>query len=123
MTTDRPFPIRRGIGASVLRHEDPPLLTGQARYVADIHLDRQLAMVVVRSPVAHGILRGVDTTAARALAGVEGVFTAEDLVACLGDMPRIHPGCPSTRRCSLLAAAPGYWPGPVHGRATRGGIG
>ena len=91
MTTHRHPPVRGGIGASILRHEDPPLLTGQARYVADVGLPRQLSMVVVRSPVASGTLRGVDTSEAITLPGVEAVLTAEDLIASLGHMPHIPP--------------------------------
>ena len=83
--------IRGGIGDSVLRHEDPPLLTGQARYVADVALDRGLAMSVVRSPVAHGILIGVETAEARSLPGVEAVFSARDLIESLGRVPLIPP--------------------------------
>ena len=91
MTTDQRAPTRGGIGASVLRHEDPPLLCGRARYVADVSLPGQLAMVVVRSPVAHGTLRAVDTSDAVALPGVEAAFTAGDLVDSLGHVPRIPP--------------------------------
>ena len=91
MTTHRRTRTRGGIGASVLRHEDPPLLTGSARYIADVRLPGQLAMVVVRSPVAHGTLRAVDTSGAVALPGVEAAFTAKDLVDSLGCMPHIPP--------------------------------
>lgn len=91
MTTDQRAPTRGGIGVSVLRHEDPPLLTGRARYIADVHLPRQLAMVMVRSPVAYGTLRAVDTSEALALPGVEAVFAADDLIDSLGHMPRIPP--------------------------------
>lgn len=90
MTQDNPAD-RGGIGASVLRHEDPPLLTGRARYIADVNLPHQLAMVVVRSPVAAGRLRTVDTAGAKSLPGVEAVFTADDLIDSLGHMPRIPP--------------------------------
>ena len=91
MTARRQVSTRGGIGASVLRHEDPPLLTGKARYIADIHLDRQLTMSVVRSPVAHGTLYGMETSEARSLPGVEAVFTAEDMMDDLGHVPRIPP--------------------------------
>ena len=91
MTARRQVSTRGGIGASVLRHEDPPLLTGKARYIADIRLDRQLTMSVVRSPVAHGTLHGMETSEARSLPGVEAVFTAEDLIESLGHVPRIPP--------------------------------
>ena len=91
MTAIQRVSTRGGIGASVLRHEDPPLLTGQARYVADIQLDRQLTMSVVRSPVSHGVLLGVETSEATSLPGVEAVFTTDDLIETLGHVPRIPP--------------------------------
>ena len=80
-----------GIGASVPRHEDPPLLTGRARYVADVQLPGRLAMAVVRSPVAHGTVRRIDTAQAEELPGVEAVFTARHLAEELGRVPRIPP--------------------------------
>ena len=86
----RPAPAG-GIGSSVRRHEDPPLLAGRARYVADIRLPGMLTMVVVRAPVAHGTLRSIDCSEARRLPGVEAVFTAEELSESLGGVPRIPP--------------------------------
>jgi aerobic carbon-monoxide dehydrogenase large subunit len=68
-----------GIGQPVPRQEDPALLRGQGRYTDDISLPDQLHAVMVRSRVAHGTLRGVDATEARALPGVLGVYTAADL--------------------------------------------
>ena len=58
------------IGRSVPRREDPPLITGQGRFAADINFPGQWIMRVVRSPVAHGEIKGVDTSAALALPGV-----------------------------------------------------
>lgn len=86
----RPAPTG-GIGSSVRRHEDPPLLAGRARYVADIRLPGMLTMVVVRAPVAHGTLRSIDCSEARRLPGVEAVFTAEELSESLGAIPTIPP--------------------------------
>ena len=48
-------------------------------------------MSIVRSPVAHGTLAGVDTSEARALPGVAAVFTADDVAEDLGHVPRIPP--------------------------------
>lgn len=79
------------IGISVLRHEDPPLLTGQAHYVADIRLPGQLALAFVRSNVAHGELIDVDVSAAARLPGVEAIVTASDLTESFGEVPRIPP--------------------------------
>jgi carbon-monoxide dehydrogenase large subunit len=67
------------IGRSLPRLEDRPLLTGQGRFAADISFPGQLHMRVVRSPVAHGVLRGVDAAAALALPGVHAVWTAVEV--------------------------------------------
>ncbi len=44
-------------------------------------LARQAYAVIVRSRHAHGIIRGIDTDAARKMPGVLGVYTGADLVA------------------------------------------
>jgi aerobic carbon-monoxide dehydrogenase large subunit len=63
------------IGQSVLRPEDPPLLTGRGRFVADLSFPHQLHMRVVRSAHAHGRIRMIDTAAALAASGVVAVWT------------------------------------------------
>ncbi|MDE2004955.1 MAG: xanthine dehydrogenase family protein molybdopterin-binding subunit [Rhodospirillales bacterium] len=76
------------IGQPVSRKEDPTLLRGQGRYTDDIDLPGQLYAVMVRSGHAHGLIRGIDTEAARAIPGVRAIFTGADLVAAgLGPMP------------------------------------
>ena len=67
------------LGTRVLRTEDPRLLTGVARYTADLPFDGLLHAVFVRSEVAHGILRAIDTTEAATMPGVVAVWTADDL--------------------------------------------
>jgi carbon-monoxide dehydrogenase large subunit len=67
------------VGRSVLRLEDRPLLLGQGRFAADISFPGQWHMRVVRSPVAHGRLRGIGTKAALALPGVHAVITHADV--------------------------------------------
>jgi carbon-monoxide dehydrogenase large subunit/6-hydroxypseudooxynicotine dehydrogenase subunit gamma len=67
------------IGRSVLRLEDPPLVTGQGRFANDISFPNQVHMRVVRSPHAHGNILAIDTAAARALRGVVAVWTADDI--------------------------------------------
>ena len=68
-----------GIGQPVRRTEDPTLVRGQGRYTDDIDLPGQAHAVMVRSSVAHGIIRGIDTAAAKAMPGVKAVLTAADL--------------------------------------------
>jgi carbon-monoxide dehydrogenase large subunit len=72
---------RFAVGQPVSRKEDPVLLRGEGRYTDDLNLPGQLHAVIVRSRVAHGILRGIDSAAARAMPGVEAIYTAADLIA------------------------------------------
>jgi carbon-monoxide dehydrogenase large subunit len=70
-----------GIGQPVLRTEDPTLVRGEGRYTDDIGLAGQAYAVMVRSSVAHGVIRGIDTAAAKAMPGVLAIYTAADLTA------------------------------------------
>src|SRR5262249_48334600 len=69
----------KGFGASVKRKEDQALLTGQGRYVDDIHLPGLLEVAVLRSPHPHAGIRGIDARRALALPGVHAVVTHADL--------------------------------------------
>jgi aerobic carbon-monoxide dehydrogenase large subunit len=71
--------VKFGVGQPVSRIEDPTLLRGQGRYTDDINLPGQAYAVMVRSKVAHGILKGIDTTAAAAMPGVLAILTHKDL--------------------------------------------
>jgi aerobic carbon-monoxide dehydrogenase large subunit len=79
---------RYGSDDDVLRSEDIPLLTGAGRFTDDINISGQAYGAFVRSPVAHGVLRGVDGAAALDMPGVLAVITGADLKAAgLGDIP------------------------------------
>jgi carbon-monoxide dehydrogenase large subunit len=81
-------PDKFAVGQPVPRTEDPVLLRGEGRFTDDLNLPGQAYAVVARSPVAHGILRGVDTASARAMPGVLAVLTAADLAQTgIGPMP------------------------------------
>ena len=67
------------IGCSVARLEDGPLISGAGKFAADISFPNQLHMRVVRSTVAHGILRSVDVAAALRHQGVAAAWTASDV--------------------------------------------
>ena len=69
----------RYVGKPVLRKEDPELVSGQARYVDNMTLPGMIWMVVVRSPFAHASINTINTSAAKAMPGVVGVYTAADL--------------------------------------------
>lgn len=61
------------------RLEDPRFITGQGRYLGDVHFDGELWMVPVRSDVPHGALIEVDATEAESAPGVVAVFRFGDL--------------------------------------------
>jgi CO/xanthine dehydrogenase Mo-binding subunit len=67
------------VGRSVPRLEDRPLLTGKGKFAADVSFPGQWTMRVVRSPVAHGTIKSIDTSEALALPGVHAVWTAADV--------------------------------------------
>ena len=73
------------LGAPLQRREDPPLLTGQGQFAADINFPNQLHMRIVRSHMAHGKLVSIDAEAARAAPGVVAVWTRDDIT----DLPPI----------------------------------
>jgi carbon-monoxide dehydrogenase large subunit len=83
------------LGDRTRRLEDPRLITGRGRFTDDLELPGAAHVAFVRSPVAHGLLRGIVKDAALELDGVLGVLTAADLEALgVGDLAVnwIHPG-------------------------------
>src|SRR5436190_6843973 len=73
--------MKFGVGQPVPRMEDPTLLRGQGRYTDDINLSDQAYAVMVRSKIAHGILKGIDSTAASKMPGVLAILTYADIAA------------------------------------------
>jgi len=66
------------IGQPVPRSEDPKLVQGQGRYTDDVSLPNQAYAVILRSRHAHGAIRKLDTSAAKAMPGVLAVYTGSD---------------------------------------------
>ncbi len=83
------MPVEKyAIGQPVPRKEDPTLVTGKGRYSDNLSLPGQVYATMVRSPVAHGAILGIDTAEALAMPGVLAVLTGQDLIdAGLGLMP------------------------------------
>jgi aerobic carbon-monoxide dehydrogenase large subunit len=79
LTAERLSTEKFAIGQSVPRKEDPMLLRGRGHYTDDVSLPGQAFAVMVRSQNAHGVIRGIDTEAAKKMPGVLGVYTAADL--------------------------------------------
>ncbi|WP_316229529.1 xanthine dehydrogenase family protein molybdopterin-binding subunit [Bradyrhizobium sp. SZCCHNR1070] len=70
-----------GVGQPVRRKEDDTLVRGQGKYTDDVNLPGQVYAWIVRSSHAHGLIKGIDSTTARAMPGVLGIWTGADLAA------------------------------------------
>ena len=57
------------IGSPIERLEDLRFLTGRGQYTDDLTDEKMLHAVILRSSVAHGRIRSIDTVAARARYG------------------------------------------------------
>lgn len=95
--------MKFGVGQAVPRNEDPVLVRGEGRYTDDLALEGQLYAAFVRSPHAHGIIRGIDLSDAKAMKGVVAIYTGLDLeghgyglLRCQIDLPN-RDGTPMKR--------------------------
>ena len=77
--SDRWAVAKFSVGQPVRRTEDPKLVRGEGRYTDDEAVAGQAYAVMVRSRHAHGIIRGIESAAARAMPGVLAVYTGVDL--------------------------------------------
>ena len=75
----------RLIGSPVERVEDLRFLRGRGQFVDDVPRERVLHAAILRSSVAHGRIRSIDTGAARRRPGVRAVITSTEI----GDVPVI----------------------------------
>ena len=67
------------LGAPIKRVEDPKFITGNGRYLDDIHLQGMTHLAILRSPYAHANIRSIDPSAAKGMPGVLAVFTGADI--------------------------------------------
>ncbi len=70
-----------GIGHSIKRVEDARLIEGQGNFLDDISLPGMLYMSMVRSPLAHARISGIDTSEASAVEGVVAIVTGDLMAA------------------------------------------
>jgi aerobic carbon-monoxide dehydrogenase large subunit len=74
-----------GIGAAVKRREDFRFIKGLGKYTDDFNLPGQLYCYILRSPLAHAKINGIDTSRLKGRDDVK-VFTGADLEA-VGGLP------------------------------------
>jgi carbon-monoxide dehydrogenase large subunit len=90
-----------GVGQPVPRFEDPRLVRGEGRYVADMTFPGTVPGYVLRSPHAHARIKSIDVSKAKAAPGVLAVLTGEDWdKSGFGDLP--VPSGPTRRDGSPL---------------------
>src|SRR6476646_4426031 len=75
------------VGQRTKRREDPRLIQGRGTYVDDSPLVGMQHLAFKRSDVAHGRIRSIDTSDAKAMPGVEFVFTGAEIAEFLAPMP------------------------------------
>ena len=73
------------VGRSVPRLESWLKVTGRAEYVHNLRLPGMLYGKIFRSSVAHGRIKRIDVSAARAVAGVHSVVTAAEVKTVVRD--------------------------------------
>jgi CO/xanthine dehydrogenase Mo-binding subunit len=69
----------RHVGRSLSGLEDRIHVTGRGRFAGDVLFPDQLHMRIVRSHIAHGRVKAIDTSGALAVPGVVAVWTAQDV--------------------------------------------
>ncbi|HET8972070.1 MAG TPA: 2Fe-2S iron-sulfur cluster-binding protein, partial [Pseudolabrys sp.] len=67
------------IGKDVRRIDTPSKVSGRLKYAGDMTMPGMLHVQVLRSPHAHARIVSIDTSAAEAMDGVEGVITCADV--------------------------------------------
>ncbi len=92
----------RFVGQRVPRKEDRRLLTGNGAYTDDITVPGMLHAAFVRSYIARGTIKSINTDAAKALPGVHAVYVADDLRTLDIKFLQLY--------SSPTAPAPAMWP-------------
>ena len=73
------MPDGKLFGKDIKRLEDPVLLRGEAHFADDICLPEMAHACFVRSPFAHALVKGINSSAAEEIEGVIAVITLADL--------------------------------------------
>ncbi|MBV8994139.1 MAG: xanthine dehydrogenase family protein, partial [Pseudonocardiales bacterium] len=84
-------PTTGEFGRARKRKEDARLITGRTRWTDNITLSGMLHIAMVRSPLAHARITGIDIMAAKQIPGVFAVYTGADLDAEQAGLPCVWP--------------------------------
>jgi len=77
----------RVVGKALRKVDATAKVTGATRFADDLFLPRMLYAKLLRSPHAHALITGIDTSRAQALPGVKAVLTGKDLPIPFGILP------------------------------------
>src|SRR3954465_16008550 len=91
------------VGKARRRKEDARLLTGRTTWTDNMVLPGMLHLAILRSPMAHAKIAGIDVSAALDAPGVVAVYTGRDFAEEQGSIPcawpvtpeMVNPGHPS----------------------------
>src|SRR5690606_6540257 len=80
MRVDHSSATTQVLGKSHGRVEAHAKVTGRAEYIHNLRLPRMLHAKILRNPVAHARIIGIDAQEARAMPGIHSVITAQDVL-------------------------------------------
>jgi len=81
----------REVGSARPRKEDARLITGRTTWTENITLPGMLHLAILRSPLAHARITGVDTSAALREPGVVAAYSGRDVADVQGSLPCAWP--------------------------------
>src|SRR5580700_9103456 len=99
--TDSTQPNYKLIGKNYATPDLVAKVTGRAKYAEDYRAEGMLFAKLLLSPVPHGRIRKLDTSAALAMPGVKAILTADDLpkpADALTDLGQVIPANPLGER-------------------------
>jgi carbon-monoxide dehydrogenase large subunit len=91
MTVEKAKTPNTYVGSPIERTEDLRFLRGRGQYLDDVDREGQWHAAVLRSPLAHGNIVKLDTTAALAMDGVHAVIAASDIPGPIPTIPFRRP--------------------------------
>ena len=75
------------IGKAIRKIDARSKVSGLTKFADDLTLPRMLHMKLLRSTVAHALIKSIDVHKARAMSGVKGVLTGQDMPIPFGILP------------------------------------